>query len=610
MPDSVTKPRRTEALRIPPLRELVDVDVLQQIQDWFAATTGLTTRIRDDEGRPITRISGMTEFCRLIADSDAGVAGCLRSHEHAIAELQKTDECVCYDCHADLIQIAAPIKIQDQLMGFLVVGQSPARRLTRKQVARIAKSAQVDEEQLWQASQELTVWSEGIARQTANTLKSVADTVTGLSYQGWVLKRKLEELEAVYEVAETLTEPASLDETLGVIVEAIPTALGMKACLLRLINERAGTLDLGASYGLSIDYRHKGPVRLQDSLVSQTALRGEVLTVPDIATEPRFRFREEALREGLRSMMCVGMESRGRRIGIVCVYPAEVHEFTQEEIELTQALADQAAVAIERARLTDELRAANQRLREAYEQALAVQEQLVHSEKLAVVGELATGIAHEVKNPLSAIMNFAGYIRDFAADLDPAEVRERSQAIIDEVQRTVDIINEVRDYARPAPAYETEPVSLNDVAREVVSFMRFDEEAKLVQLDGQYAQDDPHARFNRDKMKQVLLNLVRNAVQAVEPGNGQVTVSVGERDGNALMTVTDNGRGIPREQLARIWQPFFTTKGQGGMGLGLDICRRIVTAHGGTITVDSEEDRGTTFTVSLPLAVPDAREEQ
>jgi len=604
MPTAQDKPKPELTPPIPPLRELVDLQVLQQIQDWFAATTGLTTRIRDDQGLPVTHTSSLTDFCRLLTSSECGVAGCLRSHEHALAALHNSDEPIRYDCHADLLQIAAPIRIHGRLMGFVVVGQSPTRPLTRKQVARIAKSAKVDEEPLWEASQKLTVWSEEAARQTAAVLRSVAYTVTELSYQGWVLRRKLEELEAVYQVAGALTEPAGLEETLDVIVKALPTALGMKACLLRLINERAGTLDIAASYELSIDYRRKGIVRLQDSLVGQTALRGEVLIVPDIATEPRFRFREEAMREGLHGMMCVGMESRGRHIGIVCVYTAGVHEFTQEEVELTQALANQAAVAIERARLIDELRAANQRLREAYEQTLAIQEQLVHSEKLAVVGELAAGIAHEVKNPLSAIMNFAGYIRDFADELATQDVQEKAQAIIDEVQRTVGIINEVRDYARPAAAYETEVVSLNDLVKEVVSFMRFDEEAKLVQLGGEYAEQAPQARVNRDKMKQVLLNLVRNAVQAVEPGQGQVMVSVGERDANALLAVTDNGHGIPREQLARIWQPFFTTKGHGGMGLGLDICRRIVTAHGGAISVDSQEGRGTTFTVSLPLVSP------
>ena len=102
---SANRPRVSKP-RIPPLRDLVDLQMLQRIQDWFAATTGLTTRLRDDQGEPVTQTSGLTRFCRLLGSSQEGIAGCLRSHEHAIAALQASDEPVRYNCYAQLLQIA------------------------------------------------------------------------------------------------------------------------------------------------------------------------------------------------------------------------------------------------------------------------------------------------------------------------------------------------------------------------------------------------------------------------------------------------------------------------------------------------------------------------
>ncbi|MFQ5808313.1 MAG: ATP-binding protein, partial [Armatimonadota bacterium] len=106
---------------------------------------------------------------------------------------------------------------------------------------------------------------------------------------------------------------------------------------------------------------------------------------------------------------------------------------------------------------------------------------------------------------------------------------------------------------------------------------------------------------HRDKIRQMLVNLVRNAAQATRPPDGEIRVSACEERGQAVVRVQDNGEGIPEEALPKIWDPFFTTRGRAGTGLGLDICRRIVAAHGGTVEVESEAGKGTTFTVKIPM---------
>ena len=587
---------------MPSLRELVDVKILQRIQDWFAATTGLATRIRDAEGRPITQTSGMTSYCSLIAGTAEGARGCGLSHRDAIARLRGSDTPVRYDCHAGLIQIAAPIRVEGELLGMVVIGQSPEHPLSPEFVERVARASGVAPERLQAAAGELTPWSDEVARHMADVLMSIANTISELSFQGYELGRNLKELSTLYEVAETLAGADTVADALRFITQAMTDTLGVRGCSLRLVNEATGRLDPAAYYNLTASYRYKGPVPIGDSIYDSCALAGEVVAVPDVRVDPNFRYRTEARDEGLISMLCVGLEIRGKAIGVARVYTAEPHEFSMEEIHLMRALANQAAVAIDRKRLVDQLQEANRQMRAAYERLAATQDQLVHAEKLALIGELGSGIAHEVKGPLSGIVFAAANIRDHYDSLSTEEIIDSSGLIVEEARRVRDIIDQVRDYAKPA---ESEPLgkeSLADIANEVLAFMRFDEDARHVQLSLESPDGDVHARVNRDHMKQILMNLVRNAAQAVQPGTGRVEVRVLRDGAYAVVEVHDNGPGIPDEHRDRIWEPFFTPKGQAGTGLGLDVVRRLVAAQEGTVSLDTEVGKGATFSVRIPLA--------
>jgi signal transduction histidine kinase len=246
-------------------------------------------------------------------------------------------------------------------------------------------------------------------------------------------------------------------------------------------------------------------------------------------------------------------------------------------------------------RLIQGLQEANRVLRDT-------QEQLIRTEKLATIGQLAAGIAHEVKNPLTAILGFAGTIQSSASTLSPEEVREYAGIVVDESRRLQSIIDEVRQYSKPK-GYMMEPASLVEVVEEIVSFTRFDTLLRQVEIQRAY-HARPIVRLNRDKIKQVLLNLLRNAAQAMDaPGQGLIRVVVEEEPEFGVVRVIDNGSGMPPETLDRIFQPFFTTKGDEGTGLGLDICRQIIEqGHGGQIWAESEAGVGTTFSLRLPLA--------
>jgi signal transduction histidine kinase len=287
---------------------------------------------------------------------------------------------------------------------------------------------------------------------------------------------------------------------------------------------------------------------------------------------------------------------REQMLGIIALGPKLTRQpYSEGELELFSTLAMMLASGIYSHRLIQGLQDTNRTLRET-------QEQLIRTEKLATIGQLAAGIAHEVKNPLTAILGFAGTIQSSASTLSPEEVREYAGIVVDESRRLQSIIDEVRQYSKPK-GYMMEPASLVEVVEEIVSFTRFDTLLRQVEIQRAY-HARPIVRLNRDKIKQVLLNLLRNAAQAMDaPGQGLIRVVVEEEPEFGVVRVIDNGSGMPPETLDRNFQPFFTTKGDEGTGLGLDICRQIIEqGHGGQIWAESEAGVGTTFSLRLPLA--------
>lgn len=253
---------------------------------------------------------------------------------------------------------------------------------------------------------------------------------------------------------------------------------------------------------------------------------------------------------------------------------------------------------LEKSRLEKENKRLFLELKEAYQHLKEAQEQLIHSEKLAVVGKLTAGIAHEIRNQLT-ILGYAEVIK--MAVPENERVGQYVQNILGARDRILSIVEEIRQFARnQAQSYTKETHSLTDVVDMALNIISYDKEAKKRKIVKEF-QASPILKLNRDKIIQVLINLSRNAVQATEE-EGEVTVLVTTQNHQyARVQITDNGCGITPENLDKIWQPFFTTKGELGTGLGLDICKRIIEGHDGRIFCESEVGVGTTFTIELPL---------
>ncbi len=238
-----------------------------------------------------------------------------------------------------------------------------------------------------------------------------------------------------------------------------------------------------------------------------------------------------------------------------------------------------------------------QQLRESRAEVQRLHEsQMSRAEHLATLGELAAGLAHEIRNPLAGI---AGVIEIIGNDLPQGspgrEVWEEARGEIQRIQKT---LNELLNYSRPhPPEFSTAPIQA--AAERAIRLARQQATSRPIQIELVASTDLPPFEHDAAQIEQMLLNLLLNAIQAIESA-GRVELRLESRGGMVVIRVSDTGRGISIDQLEKIFRPFFTTKGH-GTGLGLSLARRIVETHGGRIEVTSAVQKGTTFTVSLPL---------
>src|SRR5208283_3556838 len=231
--------------------------------------------------------------------------------------------------------------------------------------------------------------------------------------------------------------------------------------------------------------------------------------------------------------------------------------------------------------------------------------QVSRAEHLATLGELAAGLAHEIRNPLAGI---AGVIEIIGRDLPSTSP---ARAVVKDVRLEIVQINRILtdllETARPHPPQICRS-NLNTTVEHAVMLARQQVLSKPIKIELQQAPDLPEVEHDSDQIHQVLLNLLLNAVQAMDnagadAGTGEVHVEIGSRDQYASVTVSDSGKGIPPQHLAHIFRPFYTTKGN-GTGLGLSLARRIVEEHHGHIEVASVVGKGSKFTVLLPFEMP------
>ena len=333
-----------------------------------------------------------------------------------------------------------------------------------------------------------------------------------------------------------------------------------------------------------------------DSL-HRRALEQQVrLETEDWARDPNVN-KEIARRWAGAAALILPLVARRTTLGLLVLTSATPHVWTEDQIDVAEALASQASVALENARLYDKARRAYRELNEA-------QARIIQSEKMAVVGTFASGLAHEVRNPLNSIALQLSILERRVNPLPAGvagEIKELVGVIREEVKRLDNLVGDFLQFSR-SNRVQFRPTNLDVVVDEVMRLLRPEARASGVTLRRQRIGDPmPDLRVDPEKMKQVAINLVQNGIEAM-PGGGVVSVESGLVDGRAVLVVRDSGPGLPDG--LDVFQLFVTTKAQ-GTGLGLSIAQQIVLEHGGEIAASSRPGEGATFTVTLPVERPD-----
>jgi PAS domain S-box-containing protein len=311
--------------------------------------------------------------------------------------------------------------------------------------------------------------------------------------------------------------------------------------------------------------------------------------VRDTTTDPGWTYI--AVTDWIRSWAAAPIIVRDKVIAFLCLESAAPGYYHAEHADLLAAFAAHAGLAIDNARLMSQTQAALDELRQA-------QSQLVHSAKMAAVGELAAGVAHELNNPLTSVLGFSQLMLRSTERDDPAY--QNLSTIVNESMRARHIVRDLLDFSRQSESYP-EPANVNDVVRSGLDLVRGQAETSGVIIVEEYEERLPPLILATGRMKQVFLNLFTNAIQAM-PGGGELLVRSEKTSGSVAIRIADTGSGIDESIRARIFEPFFTTKQrQQGTGLGLSVSLGIVEEHGGRITLTSEPGAGSIFTVWLPL---------
>ncbi|HEV8586297.1 MAG TPA: ATP-binding protein [Methylomirabilota bacterium] len=388
-------------------------------------------------------------------------------------------------------------------------------------------------------------------------------------------------LKIVHTVAEAVSRTLDVEDILRTALEALTHVTGHEIASLHLLSADGVTLELRAERGLSRHMREVNRVlTVGEGIIGRVAATGATAVIRDVMGSPDLlpSAQDVVRRDRIRGFVCVPIHARGRRLGTLSLGRQTEDPFDDGEVALLEATAQQIAIALDNARLSSEL---------------------VHAEKLSAVGELASGVAHEINNPLTTILGLAQLLLG-RPDVPPA-VHERIALVADEASRAARIVQNLLLFARHYPP-ERRPCSLLDAIRRVLELKTYQLEQDKVTVTTELG-ECPVVWADENQMQQVLLNLVQNAHQAMarQAGERHLIVRLRPREKTVAIEVCDTGPGIPPHLLSRIFDPFFTTKPPGeGSGLGLSVSYGIVGHHGGRLYAENRPEGGAMFVVELP----------
>jgi signal transduction histidine kinase len=411
------------------------------------------------------------------------------------------------------------------------------------------------------------------------------------------LEQRNRELLALIEVGKTLAATLDPQALLQKIVQTARAILRADRASIMLLDPEDAVFTVAAAAGWSVEGLQGVRTPVGEGIAGYVAGAGVPILLNDNSSAGPVHL---LTREAVRSSVCVPIRTGPDLMGVLSATNIQgSHRFTHHDQEMLLFLAGQAAVALHNARLYQDSV-------QAYDRLKHTQERMIQAEKLKALGELSAGVAHDFSNLLGGIL---GHAQLMLRDIEDPKQRKRLEHIERAARDGAETVESILEFARTQPHRPFESVDLNEVVRETVAMSRpkWENETRVygtpMAVRAELS-DIPHVEGHPVKLREVLTNLLFNAVDAM-PDGGSITIRTRQEDDTVLLEVQDTGVGIPEEIQSRIFDPFFSTKGTLGTGLGLSVAYGIVSQHGGHITVDSAPGEGSTFTLCFPALPPD-----
>jgi signal transduction histidine kinase/DNA-binding response OmpR family regulator len=405
------------------------------------------------------------------------------------------------------------------------------------------------------------------------------DAVMRIRRSEQAARRRNDELSALIEINRVVTSSLELDEVLEATIQGIREILHVEAGSLVMVDEETGELVFRKTFSPERGWIAGRTIQPGEGIVGYVAESGSSKLVNDVERDPHFLAEvDEETGFTSREILCVPLRVRDRVLGAIEVINKLGGKFTEQDLELLQAMAASVAVAVDNANLYREL--------------------ADFAEKMAAIGRLAASVAHEINNPLQAIHNSLHLsLHERLGEGKRLQYLTMAQA---EVQRLIEIVQRMLDFYRPSRG-GVMPTEVNDILENVLALAQKRLQHGDIRVHTDLKSDLPQIPMVSDQISQVVLNIVINAIDAM-PSGGELWLETGlSEDGEwVLVSFRDTGPGMSADQMANLFEPFYTTKSD-GTGLGLAISYGIIERHGGEIEVSNPPGKGAMFVVRLPV---------
>ena len=403
-----------------------------------------------------------------------------------------------------------------------------------------------------------------------------------------LLGRSHQSLGAMYRVTRIASSIFDLDVLLNKILDETFATIRAERGFVLLIDPNSDQLEVKASRWQNKEgLDHK--VSISQNIISHVLEKKESVLIADAMADSKFGLAESVVMHNIRAAMCSPLRGRTRIVGIIHADTTGANEFNQEDLMLLDAIGNAAGIAVENAQLYNDK---------------------IQNERLAAMGQAISGLSHYIKNIVAAMETSHAMVEKALVAEDLSVINRVWKILRRSNQRISNLVLDMLAYSKERKP-DTQPCPLNDVCKEAAELCHDRIKTKHGKLHLDLDPKLPKVQADPQGIHRCLLNLLTNAIDALDEEGGEVKISTqSQGEDEVLITVEDNGAGIPEKIRQRIFDVFFSTKGSQGTGLGLAVTRKIIEEHGGVIEAESTPDEGSTFTITLPVGKTAGSEQQ